>query len=224
MLVHIVIPAYNEAATVGRVVEEVKRAVFAAEVIVVDDGSKDGTAELAKKAGARVLSHLFNRGQGAALATGTEYALRQGADVIVHFDADGQFEAKDVARLIEPIIKGEAEVVLGSRFLQKKNQLPFSKKYLILPVARLINFLFTGLWLSDAHNGFRAFSRRAAELIQIKQDRMAHNSEIVREIKTHRLSFREVPVTVHYHEYGQGMTGGLGIIWSLVIGVWKLKD
>jgi len=218
MTIHIIIPAYNEAATIGRVVEEVKRAVPAAEVIVVDDGSKDGTAELAKTAGARVLAHLLNRGQGAALATGTEYALQKETDVIVHFDADGQFEAKEIAELVEPISRGEAEVVMGSRFLKKENQLPFSKKYLILPVARLVNLLFTGLWLSDAHNGLRALSHRAAELIQIKQDRMAHNSEIVREIKKHHLSFKEIPVTVHYHRYGRGMGEAMAIIKDLILG------
>ncbi len=218
MTVHVIIPAYNEAATISQVVREIRYGLPDADVIVVNDGSKDKTMELAKTAGARVLKHLLNRGQGAALRTGTEYSLAQRAEIIVHFDADGQFETKEIKQLIEPIESGEVEVMLGSRFLKKENQLPFSKKYLILPIARLVNFLFTGLWLSDAHNGLRALSSRAAELIQIKQDRMAHNSEIVREIKKHHLSFKEIPMTVHYHRYGQGMGGAVAIIKDLILG------
>ncbi|MEK9159016.1 MAG: glycosyltransferase family 2 protein [Patescibacteria group bacterium] len=213
----VIIPAYNEEKTIAPVV----RGVFAsnpdAQVVVVDDGSSDKTARLAKESGAVVLQHVINRGQGAALQTGNTYALRAGADVIVHFDADGQFEPREISKLVEPITRAEAEVALGSRFL-KNNAIPLSKKYLILPLARLVNFIFTGLWLSDAHNGFRAMTGRAAGLIKINQDRMAHNSEIVRQIKEKKLSFVEAPVTVHYHRYGQGVSGGFKIIKDLLFG------
>lgn len=257
-MIYIIIPAYNEEKAIGPVARDIfslypapfqKNNSFSercgvypeARVVVVDDGSSDRTAELAQEAGALVLSHLINRGQGAALRTGTEYALSKGAEIIVHFDADGQFDPRDIGRLIEPVRKGEAEVVLGSRFLGKGREsgvppcpacpdewsgrgglrgggrIPLSKRYLILPVARLVNFLFTGLWLSDAHNGLRVLSRRAAEMIEITQDRMAHNSEIVAQIKKHRLSFREVPVAVRYREYGQGLGGGFKILRDLLV-------
>ncbi|MEK9183202.1 MAG: glycosyltransferase family 2 protein [Patescibacteria group bacterium] len=213
----IVIPAYNEEKNIAGVISDLVARYQEAKIVVVDDGSEDGTAEAARVPGAIVLRHIINRGQGAALATGTEYALNKGAKVIVHFDADGQFEAKDIAALSAPIINGSAEVVLGSRFLSKANHIPFSKKYFILPLARVVNFLFTGLWLSDAHNGLRALSRRAAESIKIEQDRMAHNSEIIAQLPKNNLKFVEVPVTVKYHRYGQGFSGGLKIIKDLII-------
>lgn len=212
----VIIPAHNEERNIAEVIRNLVAEHFEAKIVVVDDGSEDSTAEMAQKAGATVLRHLINRGQGAALATGTEYALAQGASTIVHFDADGQFEARDVAALVEPIKSGRVEVVLGSRFLSRANHIPFSKKYLILPLARVVNFLFTGLWLSDAHNGLRALSRRAAESIKIEQDRMAHNSEIIAQVKKNNLSFVEMPVMVKYHRYGQGLAGGFKIIKDLI--------
>lgn len=212
----IVIPAYNEGKNIAGVIDSLTVTYPLAKIVVVDDGSADDTAEIAQKASATVLRHLINRGQGAALATGTEYALANGATIIVHFDADGQFEAHDVAALVEPIKSGRVEVVLGSRFLNRANHIPFSKKYLILPLARAVNFLFTGLWLSDAHNGLRAMSRNAAKSIKIEQDRMAHNSEIIAQVKKNNLKFVEVPVTVKYHRYGQGLGGGIKIIKDLV--------
>lgn len=213
----VVIPAYNEEKTVAPVVRGIFVANPGAQVVVVDDGSSDKTARLAQESGAVVLQHAINRGQGAALQTGNDYALRLGARIIVHFDADGQFEPQEIASLVAPIENGEVEVVLGSRFL-KNNRMPWSKKYLLLPLARLVNFIFTGLWLTDAHNGFRAMSRRAAEAIKISQDRMAHNSEITRQIKQNHLSFAESPVTVRYHRYGQGIGGGFKIIKDLLFG------
>lgn len=222
----IVIPAYDEAKNIGQVVREIYQIHPQARVVVVDDGSIDETGQLAREAGAAVLRHLINRGQGAALATGTEYALAQGAQIIIHFDADGQFEPMEINQAADLVRSGQAEAALGSRFLQKQsaNKIPLTKKYLILPLARFVNFLFTGLWLSDAHNGFRALSRRAAELIQIRQDRMAHNSEIIQQIKKHHLTFQEVPVTVNYHCYGQGFFSGLRVLKDLFFQILKIYD
>ena len=217
MRVFIIIPAYNEEKTIALVVRGVFTSNPGVQVVVVDDGSSDKTARLAKESGAVVIQHVINRGQGAALQTGNDYALKAGAEVIAHFDADGQFEPREISKLVEPIVQAEADVVLGSRFL-KNNTIPLSKKYLVLPTARLVNFIFTGLWLSDAHNGFRVMAARAAGLIKINQDRMAHNSDIVRQIKEDNLSFIEVPVTVHYHRYGQGLGGGLKIVKDLLFG------
>ena len=140
MKVICVIPAWNEADTIEQVITEVKLQVN--EVVVVDDGSHDATAKLAVNAGATVLVHPINRGQGAALRTGTQYALDQGADIIVHFDADGQFVATEIVEVIAPIIDGSAEVVFGSRFMGKEHNLPPLKKRILLPLARLFNFIF----------------------------------------------------------------------------------
>jgi len=223
MRVFVVIPAYNEAEKIGPVVRDIFSLYPDFQVVVVDDGSTDATAAEAEAAGAKVLRHVLNRGQGAALRTGTEFALRGRAEIIVHFDADGQFETKEIAKIIEPLQKDECQVVLGSRFLKNdgvspgSSGIPWSKKFFLLPLGRLVNFFFTGLWLSDAHNGLRALSRAAAEKIKIMQDRMAHNSEIISTIRKNKLSFKEVPVTVYYHEYGQGLGGGVKIIRDLLI-------
>jgi len=214
----VVIPAFNEEKNICPVLRDIFSLNPNFKIVVVDDGSSDNTAEVARSCGALVLRHLINRGQGAALKTGTDYAVQQGAEIIVHFDADRQFEPKEISLMIEPVLKGEVEVVLGSRFLSKNNHLPWTKKKIILPLARVINFLFTGCWLSDAHNGFRVLSRRAAEVLDLKQDRMAHNSEIIRLIKENKLSFKEQGVTVYYHQYGQRFSGGVKIIKDLIIG------
>jgi glycosyltransferase involved in cell wall biosynthesis len=212
----VVVPAYNEEKNLRPVLQGVFSHRPDDMVVVVDDGSADNTVTVAQEVGAGVLRHLVNRGQGAALRTGTEYALNQGAEVVVHFDADGQFDPAEIAGLIEPIVCGEADVVLGSRFL-KENNIPWTKKHLILPIARLVNYFFTGLKLTDAHNGFRALSRQAAEAIEINQDRMAHNSEIVRQVREKNFRFLEVPVSISYSRYGQGVGGGLKIIKDLLL-------
>jgi len=218
MKISVVIPAFNEAKTIGRVVEEVKGKV--SQVIVVDDGSTDQTAELAKRSGATVINHFLNRGQGAALQTGINFALSQGADIIVTFDADGQLEPGEINQVVEPLLLGNVDVVLGSRFLGKENKIPWSKR-MILKLAIWVTRLYTGLKLTDTHNGFRAFSRQAAEKIEIRQDGMAHASEIVEQIRKNKFNFKEVSMTMRYTEYsmqkGQKLSNSFRIIWDLII-------
>lgn len=197
----IVIAAYNEQGSVGNVVREVKKAGYPW-VIVVDDGSKDKTYDEAVKAGADVLQNVINRGQGAALRAGINYALQEGADIIVTYDADGQFRANEIGRVIEPVKKGRADITLGSRFLGETVNISTGKK-LVLKLGALVTFIFSGIMLSDSHNGFRALNRKAASKIRITFDRMEHASEIIEEISTWRLKYEEVPVTVIYHEAGQ---------------------
>lgn len=219
MKVTVVIPAFNEAKVISKVINEVKEQVN--EVVVVDDGSIDNTAEVATNAGAKVARHFLNRGQGAALQTGISFALNSGADIIVTFDADGQHVAGEIEQVVKPLLLGEVDVVLGSRFLNSTNKIPFSRRTL-LKLATLFTRFYTGLKVTDVHNGFRAFSRKAAELIQIKQDGMAHASEIVEEIKRHNLKFKEVGVTIKYTYYslekGQKLTNAFKIVWDLILG------
>ena len=175
-----VIPAFNEEKNIAEVISQVKSMVDA--VVAVDDGSSDRTADLAARAGAVVLKHLINRGQGAALRTGTRYCLDNGADIIIHFDADGQFLARDIERIIAPIKSGAAQVVFGSRFLNSEHSaaMPIFKKYFIMPLAKAVNKLFFDINLTDPQSGFRAMSAAAARLIDWKQDRMAHFGSVHR--------------------------------------------
>jgi polyprenyl-phospho-N-acetylgalactosaminyl synthase len=210
-----IIPAYNEAKNIVEVIKRVNLLVD--EVVVIDDCSHDQTAYLAKKNGATVISHPINRGQGAALQTGDDYALNHGADIIIHFDADNQFQAEEIATIIKPLEEKEAEAVLGSRFLDKKSNLPKLKKYVIMPIARLINYLFFNIKLSDPQSGFRAFNRETAKKIVIKNDGMAHCSEILHQLFKYKIKVKEVPITVVYHEFGQKFSGGIRIIKDLLI-------
>ncbi|HPY08951.1 MAG: glycosyltransferase family 2 protein [Patescibacteria group bacterium] len=210
-----IIPAYNEAEHITEVISRVRP--FVDEIVVVDDCSSDDTAQLAQAAGATVLKHPINRGQGAALQTGNDYALLKNADIIIHFDADNQFCAEEIPDLILPITSGRAQVALGSRFLTKKSKLPASKKNIIMPLARLVNRLFFNIKLSDPQSGFRVFSKEAAQKIEIKNDGMAHCSEILHQLFKNKLKIEEVPITVVYHEFGQKFSSGFKIIKDLLI-------
>jgi len=215
MKITCVIPAYNEEKNISQVITKVKPLVN--EIIVVDDASRDQTFVEASKSEAIVVRHIINRGQGAALRTGTQLALDRDADIIIHFDADDQFQAGDIPEMIAPLLAGQADAVLGSRFLDKKSNLPKLKKNLIMPLARLINRLFLNIRLTDPQSGFRALSRRSAEQLKIENDGMAHCSEILYQLFKNKNRVIEVPITVIYHEYGQKLSGGFKIIKDLLI-------
>lgn len=215
MKISCVIPAYNEAKKISKVINDIRSLVD--EIIVVDDASSDQTSELAKQAGALVIRHLINRGQGAALRTGTTLALDRNADIIIHFDADDQFQASDIPAMIKPLLENKADAVLGSRFLGVESNLPTLKKNLIMPLARFINRLFFGIRLSDPQSGFRALSRKSALSLNIENDGMAHCTEIIYKLFKNQNRVIEVPIKVIYHEYGQKFSGGLKIIKDLII-------
>ncbi len=200
--VFIVVAAYNEASKIGFVLDDLHRHGYR-DVIVVDDASCDRTGSIARAKGASVIRHQRNRGQGAALRTGIAAALAQKASVIVTFDGDGQHRAEEIGALVAPLFAGEADVALGSRFLGRVVGIQ-KRKWVTLKGAILVERLLLGVKLTDVHNGFRALSRRAAELIEITQDGMAHASEIVYEIRLKGLRFVEVPVTIQYDAYAKG--------------------
>lgn len=215
----LVIAAYNEAAMIEKVVASVVPLVD--EVIVVNDGSKDQTALLAKKGGALVVSHPINRGQGSALQTGMEMALFRGADVIIHFDADGQHPAHQIDLLVKPVLDGQADVVVGSRFLDQTSNVPPTRR-VVLKMGALFTRLMSGLEITDPHSGFRALSREAAQKLQLHQDRMAHASELLQLVARHELRFREIPVTIAYTDYskakGQSSLAAFKIVADLIKG------
>lgn len=200
----VVIAAFNEGAVIRGVVAELVEAGWS--VVLVDDGSVDRTAFEAREGGATVLRHVVNLGQGAALQTGIDYAVRRGADYIVTFDADGQHRCEDIPALLAAL--ADADVALGSRFLGSVEGASLRRKALLKTAVVMSNKL-SGLRLSDAHCGLRAFRAEVAPKLRIRQDRMAHASELLRKISTSGARVVEVPVTVKYTEHSmrKGQTG-----------------
>ncbi|MFH1946903.1 MAG: glycosyltransferase family 2 protein [Candidatus Magasanikbacteria bacterium] len=211
-----IVPAYNESKTIGSVVQSLFGHVD--KVVVVDDCSTDNTFVEAEKAGAIVLKHKINRGQGASLQTGHDYALKLNAEYVLHFDGDGQFDVLDIAPALAELKKSEADILFGSRFLDDRTKIPWFKKYILFPPAKLFNKLFGGVNLTDIHNGFRILSRKALREIKIEQDRMAHATEIPAKAKKLGLKCIEFPVKVTYHRYGGGLMHGLGVVKDLLLG------
>lgn len=200
--IHIVIPVYNHGEKLGEVVQSLTSEGYK-NIILVNDGSENAQFPACLPLGITYIEHRVNLGQGAALQTGFTQALKDGAGIIVSFDADGQHVASDLEILISPLITGEADVTLGSRFLAAyQNPMP-PVKIILLKTARLINYLFTGMMLSDAHNGLRAMNKQAVEKIRITENRMAHATEILFEIKKYGLVVKEVPVKVRYTDYSR---------------------
>lgn len=218
-----VIPAFNEAGRISETLSAVRPYVDG--VVVVDDGSEDGTADAVHGEGVATLCHAVNRGQGAALRTGTEAALRLGAAIVVHVDADGQHDPQFIPTLTDPIRRGAADIVFGSRFLGETPQgMPLSRRVL-LRAARTFNAFVMGIprSITDPQSGMRALTAEAACAIDFKQDRMAHCSEILRLVTRSRFRWVEVPVRIRYTteslSKGQKATDALKIAWQLLLGV-----
>lgn len=219
MNIFIVIAAYNEEKSIAPVVKSLSAKGYT-NIIVVDDGSRDRTSEYAKQEGATVLRHVINLGQGAALKTGIDYALMQGADIIVTFDADGQHDAGDIQHLLKPVVDKTVDVALGSRFLKRSSNVPFIRKCFLKGGALLFRIMY-GVRLTDSHNGFRALSRKAASKMELKTNGMEHASEIIEEIGKHKLSYKEIPVTIRYTDYsvskGQSSWNAFRIFFRMII-------
>lgn len=191
----VVVPAYNEASRIGKVLEDLLQ--VAQSVVVVDDGSRDDTAQVAARFPVWVLRHVVNLGQGAALQTGITFALRQQAAYIATFDADGQHVPADLLTMYRVLAAGEAHYVLGSRFLGRAEGIPLTRR-ILLKAAVLFTWLLSGIRVTDTHNGIRMMTRRGAERINITMNRMEHASEILDQIAASGLRFVEVPVTIRY--------------------------
>ncbi len=215
----VIIPAYNEASIIGKVVAMAKQ--HFEHVVVVDDASDDATAAAAKDAGAVVLRHAVNLGQGGALQTGFQFACGHGARYIATFDADGQHDIADVIRMAGMLVRKGQDVVLGSRFLDGRSEVPPARA-LLLRLACGFSRKTTGLHLSDAHNGLRVMTAGAAASMNLKQPRMAHASEILARISSLNLRYAEAPVNIRYTAYsrrkGQRFWHALDILHDLVIG------
>ncbi|MEM6631010.1 MAG: glycosyltransferase family 2 protein [Bacteroidota bacterium] len=218
--IFVIVPCFNEHPHVRRTLIALLKTPY--QIVLIDDGSSPPIYPLVQDLKFHYLRHEENQGQGASLKTGMNYALNKGANLLVHFDADGQHQVTDIELLIAPILQGKTEVTLGSRFLNPHHiqAIPRSRRNL-LRMARIFNGLFTGMWLSDAHNGMRAFSRRAAKEIEITKCRMAHATEILGCIKQKGFRYEEVPTHILYPTYarnkGQRAWNSVHILFDLLV-------
>lgn len=219
-----VVPAFNEARVIGETLAGLRP--FVERIIVVDDGSKDDTGAAATGAQVDVVRHAVNQGQGAALRTGIQQAIKGGAEIIVTFDADGQMEPNDIPRLVEVLRSERLDIVFGTRFSAiAVLEMPWLRKMVCRAAAVLFERLY-GMHLSDVNNGFRVFTRAAAGALDIHTTGMAHALEIIHRARQARLRYREVPVFIRYTPYsitkGQRLSNVGPILWEL-LSVWGVR-
>lgn len=221
--IFVVIPAYNERHVLGNTISEL--ASYGYSIVVVDDGSVTPERQFLPRdinCNLWYVRHVSNLGAGAAVETGTRFALQQGAEIVVHFDADGQHIPALIESLTAPILDGTADVVMGSRFMRASDRalVPW-KKRLLLKAGVFVSWLFTGVWLTDTHIGFRALSRNVAERIQMTENGYAHCTEILELIRKSGARYIEVPAAVRYTTYsvskGQSMLNSVNILFDLVL-------
>jgi glycosyltransferase involved in cell wall biosynthesis len=216
----IVIPAYDEATTVARVVGDARRVGDV--VVVVDDGSRDGTAAAARAAGAVVVRHAVNRGLGGALGTGIAAALKLGADALVTMDADGQHRAEDAARVFERLQRGDVDVVIGSRLLPggPGGHMP-AHRVVFNRVGNLLTYLLFGVRVSDSQSGLRGLTGRAAAALDLRTNGMEVSSEFIKEIRAHHWRVAEIPIAAIYTHYslskGQSLAVGVNTAAKLLL-------
>jgi polyprenyl-phospho-N-acetylgalactosaminyl synthase len=222
MSIYVIIPVYNESKVIDTLLKFKQFSNY--KLVVVNDGSTDLPSFDRLYIPVVVITHAVNLGQGAALQTGMEYAKNKGAEIVVHFDADGQHNCDDIAKIIAPVISKETDSVIGSRFLKGKSESNSSavplKKKIVLEVARLAQFIFSGILLSDSQNGLRALSKNAYTRLVITENRMAHAIEIIQLLKKNKIRILEVPVNIVYTDYsnkkGQKLINGVFIVLRLI--------
>lgn len=196
----VVIPTFNEAGIIRETLNGLL--VHQYVIVLVDDGSSDNTREMVKDLPVYYLRHAVNLGQGAAIQTGLNFARTlPGCSYFVTFDADGQHPAEKILPMTEFLTANNLDIVLGSRFLGTKALNMSKTRSLLLKIARIVNYCFSGLFLTDAHNGFRVMNRKAALAIHLTENGMAHATEILIQIKAHKLAYAEFPVVIAYTSY-----------------------
>lgn len=216
------IPCYNEERFIGSVVLRTRR--YVDEVLVIDDGSADSSAEVASEAGAAVYQHSCNQGYGAAIRTALKKGREQEADVLVIIDGDGQHDPRDIPRLVKPIEDGEADVVVGSRFLGRGQRSPFYRRLGQRALTAVTN-MGSGRKLSDSQSGFRAYSAKALDSISLSESGMAVSSEMQFAINKSGLRVAEIPIQVSYLDKSKRSPVGHGLsVLSRVLVLFSLKQ
>ncbi len=218
--VFIIIPAFNESKVIRQTITPLINKGY--EIVLIDDCSTDNMYASVMDLPIRYIRHSINLGQGAAIQTGIQYAYQQGAAYAVTFDADGQHDFNEIPKIMEPVMDGRVDITMGSRFMKggMAESIPGIRK-LVIKIAIVVNGLLTGLWLTDAHNGFRAMNRTALGKIKLTQNRMAHATEILSLIKKSKLRLEEVPVHIVYTDYslnkGQGNLNSIHIVIDIIL-------
>lgn len=197
----VVIPVFNEEHTISKTLKDVSK--YVDKIIVVDDGSTDNTSNIIKGKKVILIKHLVNLGQGAALQTGFEYVKQIDSDIIVTFDADGQHKASEIPKMIQPILEEKTDITLGSRFLGRVVGVPLIR-LIVLKMGIIFTRIYSGLKITDTHNGLRAFTRTALSQINITHNRWAHPSDILYQIGKNNFKIIEIPTTVLYTNYSKG--------------------
>lgn len=218
----IIVPAYNEARVIVETLKNLRLSLakdkLVADILVVDDGSTDETASLSLPVADFLLTHIRNCGLGAALATGIEFARREGYDYCVTFDSDGQHDAGDIKLALSKLEAGN-DVVIGSRFIGTHSGMPRARR-VVLFTSNLVTFLFFGVWTSDSQSGFRGLSKKAIQSLNIKSNRMEVSSEFFGEIHRLRLKFVEIPIHIRYTPYslkkGQKNSQSASVLLKLI--------
>ena len=214
-----IVPMYNEEVVISQVVRGLKE--FFPNVLCVDDGSSDNSAEIAAQAGATVIRHAVNIGQGAAIATGFAWISSQAQFAyVITFDADGQHRPTDALALVTKLASEKVDVVFASRFLdQRSESVPLIKRIVLRFVAIVTRHL-TDMHLTDAHNGLRALTVEASKKISITQNGMAHATQFVSLVLQAQLTYSEMPVTILYTHYsrskGQSVLNSINIVLDLI--------
>ena len=215
----VLLPAYNEEVSIASMI--ILSENYADEVIVVDDGSNDRTAQIAEKTNATVIRHEKNKGKGAALKTGFDYVKNKDFDILVTIDADGQHNPEDLYNMYPPIENGEADVVIAARDF---NDMPRGRKF-GNTVMNYITYIFQGKMVKDSQSGLRAFSRKAAQMITLNSPQYGVSSEIIGEIERKNLKLKEVPMTTIYDqrtiEKGTNLFVGLKIVFEFMNEMFK---
>ena len=213
----IIIPAYNEELTIGSVVLDARK--YSNKVIVINDGSKDRTAEVARMAGAQVIDMERNSGKAAAIMRGFKAVKNKGFSAVVMMDGDGQHLASDITKLLPPILLGEADLVIGSRFLYKKNQIPKYRQIGQKILNRMTN-AGTSSKVSDTQSGFRALSNRAISSMDFQTSGYAVEQDMIVHFAEKGLRMVEVPISVRYdvpngHKQGS-ISMGFGLLSNII--------
>ena len=216
------VPSYNVESFVGEVVHGALE--YVDEVVVVDDGSSDGTAEVARAAGAVVRSHEVNLGYGGAINSCFEAAREMDADVLVILDGDGQHDSHEVPQIVSPALNGEADVVIGSRFLDRNSDIPYYRRFGIHVITWLFN-VGSKTKVTDSQSGYRAYGRKTIQLISLRERGMSASVEILIKARRKGLVFREVPISCRYHAGSssmnpvkQGLAVAMKLVWMRLAG------